>query len=403
MDSFPLPLGEPHVWVCILTARCNMACSYCIQKGMVLPSAPRRPWRNYREMEGKEWVRALNDLPVRPEHPLILTGGEPTLHKDFLEIATGLEGYSLDLTSNLAFDIEALARAMERAGKRFYSSFHTYSPEHMAPEEFLARADLLLSTGIVENPVFSFVDLEYFPQFRTEDTNRRLSAVIHGARERGIPLSVNEFRANHLGRPFSREERRTMECSSAWVNLAPDGEIYNCQYHLTQGTHSFGNIREIEKVRPLPPLGTFFLCNDFGWCDPCHENSGGGMFRDPTTGEIFRRDPDASFMAYTRWLTPGELLEAGRRFVKEGKPLEGAAFLSSGWEKSGDPTFLNDMGVALWNAGRPGEAFRCFSLSIEKGNQDPVCRKNLLNLARETGREAEALHLLARVPAVVNR
>ena len=399
MDSFPLPLREPHVWVCILTARCNMACSYCIQKGMVLPGIPRRPWRKYREMAGIEWVRALNDLPARPEHPLILTGGEPTLHRDFLEIAAGLEGYRLDLTSNLAFDIAGTARAMEKAGKRFYSSFHTYSPEHMEPKEFIRRAKLLLETGMVEHPVFSFVNLEYFPQFRTDETNARLSRMIQRARENGIPLSINEFRANHLGSPFSREGKKVMECSSAWVNIAPDGEIYNCQYHLTRAEHSFGNIREIEEVRPMPPLGTFFLCSDFGWCDPCHENSGAGIFRDPATGEVFQRDPDASFMAYTRWLTPEELLEAGRRFVKEGKALEGAAFLSAAWEKSKDPAFLNDMGVALWNADRREDAFQCLALSLQQGNPDPVCRKNFLALARETGRESEARLLLQTLPA----
>ncbi len=403
MNPFPLPLEETHVWVCILTARCNMACSYCIQKGMVLPGTPRRPWRNYDEMPGKEWVRALNDLPARPEHPLILTGGEPTLHRDFLEIATGLEGYRLDLTSNLAFDIAAAARAMERAGKRFYSSFHTYSPEHMEPGEFISRAELLLSTGMVEHPVFSFVNLEYFPQFRTDETTRRTAAMARLAREKGIPLSVNEFRANHLGSPFSREGKKAMECSSAWVNIAPDGEIYNCQYHLTRGKESFGNIREIGKVRPMPRLGTFFLCTDFGWCDPCHENSGAGMFRDPATGEVFRRDPAASFMAYTRWLTPGELREAGRRFVREGKALEGAAFLSAAWEKSKDPALLNDMGVALWNARRPGEAFQCLALSLEQGNMDPACRNNFLELAGEIGRRAEALDLLERLLTRVER
>ena len=399
MESFPLPLEEPHVWVCILTARCNMACTYCIQKGMVLPGVPRRPWRRYDEMPGKEWVRALNDLPLRPEHPLILTGGEPTLHRDFLEIATGLEGYRLDLTSNLAFDIAAAARAMEKAGKRFYSSFHTYSPEHMSPEDFLARAQLLLETGMVEHPVFSFVDLEYFPQFRTDETNARLSRVLHAALDKGIPIQRNEFRANHLGAPFSRETKKTMECSSAWVNIAPDGEIYNCQFHLTQARHSFGNITRIGEVRPLPPLGVFFTCHDFGWCDPCHENSGAGMFRDPATGKIFRRDPEASFMAYTRWLTPEELVGAGRRFVKEGKALEGAAFLSAAWEKARDPALLNDLGVALWNAGREKDAYECLALSLQQGNPDPVCKKNFLALALETGRQAEARLLLEALPA----
>jgi hypothetical protein len=106
-------------------------------------------------------------------------------------------------------------------------------------------------------------------------------------------------------------------------------------------------------------------------------------------------------MAYTRWLTPEELLEAGRRFVKEGKALEGAAFLSAAWEKSKDPVVLNDMGVALWNADRREDAFQCLALSLQQGNLDPVCRKNFLALARETGRESEARLLLEALPVGV--
>ncbi len=372
-----------------------MSCKYCIQKGMVLPNVPRRPWRKYEELPGRAWVKALNDLPVRPEHALILTGGEPTLHKDFVEIAKGLdEGYKLDLTSNLAFNIPELAREMEKAGKRFYSSFHTYNPDFMEPGEFVERAELVLKTGLVENPVFSFLNLELFPQFRNDETNNRIKKMLDLAGEKGIKICCNEFRANHMGSPFSREGRKTMECTSAWVNIAPDGWIYNCQYHLTEGRNSFGNITDPGTIRFMPRLGTFFKCDDFGWCDPCHENSGAGMFRDPVTKVVFRRDPDASFMNYTKWLTPEELTDAGRRFVKEGKPGPGAAFLAKAWGKTGDPVTLNDLGVAFWNAGKREEALDCFAASLKGGNRDPACVKNLLELAGELGLEGRARELL---------
>ncbi len=80
--SFPLPTANPHQWVVYLTARCNFSCDYCIQKGQIVPGAKRRPWSRYDELSGKNWVEALNGFKERPDHTLILTGGEPTMHRD---------------------------------------------------------------------------------------------------------------------------------------------------------------------------------------------------------------------------------------------------------------------------------------------------------------------------------
>src|SRR5690606_32614446 len=126
-----------------------------IQKPGMIPGQKRKPWGRYEELTGRQWVDALNAYPVRPEHPLILTGGEPSLHRDFYFIASHLEGYDLDLTSNLTFDIERLAREMNARGKRFKTSFHTYHPKFITPERWLEQALRLRDSGIVEAPVFS--------------------------------------------------------------------------------------------------------------------------------------------------------------------------------------------------------------------------------------------------------
>ena len=81
-----LPTSEIHVWVVYLTARCNFNCSYCIQKEVMTPDRPRKPWLRYRELSGREWVEALNALPVRPAHTLILTANVVAVRQWIREI-----------------------------------------------------------------------------------------------------------------------------------------------------------------------------------------------------------------------------------------------------------------------------------------------------------------------------
>jgi hypothetical protein len=69
--TFPLPTPAIHVWVAYLTARCNFACDYCIQKPRMIPGQRRKPWGRYQELSGRQWVDALNAFPVRRCAPSI--------------------------------------------------------------------------------------------------------------------------------------------------------------------------------------------------------------------------------------------------------------------------------------------------------------------------------------------
>src|SRR5262249_16123360 len=199
---FPLPTPEIHVWVAYLTARCNFACTYCIQKPSMVPGERRRPWGRYDELSGRQWVEALNAFPVRPEHPLILTGGEPSLHNDFAFVASRLEGYALDMTSNLTFDVAALAREMNAHGRKFATSFHTYHPKFLSPEKWLDQAERLRDSGIVERPTFSMVNLQRFPHFRDDEHDRNVRQLVELADRRGLAYQFKEFRRPPMGAPF---------------------------------------------------------------------------------------------------------------------------------------------------------------------------------------------------------
>lgn len=397
-ERFPLPIAAAHQWVVYLTARCNFACDYCIQKGRIVPGTPRRPWGRYDELPGHAWVEALNAMPVRPEHTLILTGGEPTLHRDFYEIATGLKGYRIDLTSNLSFDVDRFVRELQAAGVTFYSSFHTYHPKFMEPEEFVEKARLLRAAGVIENPVFSLLDLDRFPHFRDEEHDANIRRFVEIARARGLPFQRNEFRGNHMGAPFAHEARATMRCTSGWVNFAPNGDIYNCQYHLEAGIDCFGNVTRIAECRRLPRFGEFFACPDFGLCDPCHENSGRGAFMDGQ-GRIFRRTADDARI-YLKWMEPARIREVARRYLDEGRIDEAREALlvaagRAGEDGGGEPAVWTDLGLTLWAAGERDKALAALLHAIEEGERGDAALAAAVQLGRETGRGATVRAVLA--------
>ncbi len=401
--SFPLPTPEIHVWVAYLTARCNFACDYCIQKPKMVPGQRRKPWGRYQELTGRQWVEALNAFPVRPEHPLILTGGEPSLHKDFAFIASRLEGYELDMTSNLTFDIDALAREMRAHGKRFKTSFHTYHPKFLAPEKWLDQAERLRDSGLVEQPTFSMVNLQRFPHFRDDEHDANVRQLVRLAERRGLAYQWNEFRGTHMGEAFNRDHKYRIDCTSAWVNIDPEGNVFNCQYHLTERKNAFGNVTAIDACRPLPKMGEWFACTDFGYCDPCHENSGHGAFRDEH-GNIFRRTANDA-RVYLQWMEPAAIRAVAQRYVAQGDSAEAefALLAAIGKQKrdgTDDGETWADLGIALYENRRSKQSLAALLHAIERGATRVETVGAALVVARELGLVDHAkATILRHVPA----
>lgn len=393
-ERFPLPTTGDHVWVAYLTARCNFACDYCIQKPGMVPGQKRKPWGRYQELTGRQWVDALNAFPTRPEHPLILTGGEPSLHKDFAFIASRLEGYPLDMTSNLTFDIDAFAREMRAHGKTFKTSFHTYHPKFISPEKWLDQAERLRDSGIVEAPVFSMVQLDRFPHFRDEEFDANVQQLVQLADRRGLLYQFNEFRGTHMGAPFDRSGRQEIECTSAWVNIAPDGDVFNCQFHLTERRNSFGNVTAIDDCRPLPAMGTFFSCSDFGHCDPCHENSGHGAFRD-AEGRVFRRS-EGNDRIYLEWMEPEAIVAVARRYFSQGQFEEARHTFLAAMSKqraagqAEDFETWADLGITLYEAGQRKQSLAALLHAVQGGVTRTEIVASAMVVADELGMQERA-------------
>lgn len=84
-----------------LTYRCNESCIHCYNPGAALLPGE-RPQRQCHELSTAEWKRIMNQLAEIGVFRLSLSGGEPTLRKDFLELVAHARklGFSVVIFTN---------------------------------------------------------------------------------------------------------------------------------------------------------------------------------------------------------------------------------------------------------------------------------------------------------------
>lgn len=75
-------LRIPHNCYLILTSKCNMRCKHCY--GNYGNNVPKK------ELTGDEWIRVIEDLSKNEVFFVNISGGEPTVHPDFIRIINSL-------------------------------------------------------------------------------------------------------------------------------------------------------------------------------------------------------------------------------------------------------------------------------------------------------------------------
>lgn len=105
-----------------LNEQCNLKCVHCYR--LDLPRGG--------EMSGAEWIRILREAAEEGCMYLTISGGEPTLHRDFwaiLEEAAALRYQVTLFTNGTHIDAEAAKRIRALALKQVEVSIHGASPE----------------------------------------------------------------------------------------------------------------------------------------------------------------------------------------------------------------------------------------------------------------------------------
>ncbi len=245
-----------------LTFACNLRCSYCINHFEQFTI-------KRKTISGKDWVKALNRLVSRPDLPLTLQGGEPSLHPDFIYIINHLKPeLNIDILTNLQFDIvRFMKKVPPKRVKRDspYASIRvSYHPETMDLEALIKKTLLMLekkySIGIwaVMHPKYE----------------ERIKEAQERCRKLGIDFRLKEFLGEHNdtlhGNYLYKDAceklvKKNVQCKTTEFLTDSAGFVYRCHADLYAGIDTVGSILDPDfrienKYRP---------CDHFGHCNPC--------------------------------------------------------------------------------------------------------------------------------------
>lgn len=245
-----------------LTFRCNYRCAYCINK--------HGDFKHRAEMTGAEWVEALNRIRVDRHRmvPITFQGGEPTVHKGWLDILQGLKDeHYVDMLTNFSFDLDEFIKAVPP--ERFERDV-PYAPIRISYHPSMADYDVLLDKArkLYRLGYDVGVFVVAHPDFDIEVMRWK-------AEQLGLDFRVKEFLGWHNGRLYGHYRYpeavqgarvgKSVMCKSNELLIAPDGYIHKCHRDLYAGQNEVGHILDdnlkIEfKFRP---------CHNFGLCNEC--------------------------------------------------------------------------------------------------------------------------------------
>lgn len=125
--------ARPYVISWNLTYRCNLACEHCYLDAGGKPRVHTEAFRDRSELSTEECFRVIDEiLAFAPESLVILTGGEPLLRRDILEIVRYGHQRNLWMVvgTNGVLVTENLARVLKQEGVRGLSlSLDALDPE----------------------------------------------------------------------------------------------------------------------------------------------------------------------------------------------------------------------------------------------------------------------------------
>lgn len=234
------------------------------------------------------------------EHPvgqtLSIIGGEPTIHKDFLEIINNLEGYKLTVTTNCKSSFYKdlsnidLIRPKKSTTLRINTSYH---PAYLSAEEYLRVINIYKSKGFFVDQT-AYVNHPEVHQFDSRIDEIKKVMTVTSPPYLGFYDKRDGFHApfdeslNHPNENYEDVESARTICgisdfdafrhicgqsskSSAMcvhpsksLMIGPDGKYYNCHYKMYYDIDPVCTIKDFKTV-PDAPVN----CNHYGFCNWC--------------------------------------------------------------------------------------------------------------------------------------
>lgn len=183
-------------WNWDITYECNYRCSYCIF------------WKDYKErypsVENDRWKDIWNNIFEKYWCCHIrFSGGEPFIYPNFLDLIAILsEKHTVDVTTNLTFDMNLFLERVKPDGITLSASFH---PEFVGIDEFL---DKVLLLNKKEFP--TSVAYVAYPPHLADLERYKSTAERRGVLFKIIPF-IGEFEGKKYPDNYDSEQKKLLE------------------------------------------------------------------------------------------------------------------------------------------------------------------------------------------------
>lgn len=260
----PIVIPESYNYIAaFLTFSCNLRCSFCINDFEMKARNKKRSF-----LSGEDWVRGLNRIVSRPDLPITLQGGEPTLHKNFADIVNSINSrLNIDVLTNLRDEKIFIDNIDPRRLKRNapYASIRvSYHPEQMNLDDIVTKVLRMKNSGFsigiwgVMHP----------------SQKKKIKAAQKICQDKGIDFRTKEFLGEYDSKLYgqyryseavSKKYRKRVFCKTTELIIGPTGHVYRCTADVYENRQPIGHILDTS----FQIEDKFRDCDFFGHCNPC--------------------------------------------------------------------------------------------------------------------------------------
>ena len=267
----PITPKPDHNYVAFfLSFTCNLKCDYCINLhniGSRLDQAKRC------QMSADDWIVAANRLELRPDLPLTLQGGEPTLYPGFYQFVNDVkQEIKMDLMTNLMFDVDAFIKnvpVLRFTREAPYAAIRvSYHPGQNDIDDLIAKTIKLQQAGFR----IGLYGLEH-PDTILRD---HILATRDRCQKMGLDFRLKEFLGEHNGDMYGTfkydecvagQALKQCECRTSEIIVDPAGCVYKCHADLYSGRNPIAHILDADFNEDS--IDEFRDCSCYGTCNPC--------------------------------------------------------------------------------------------------------------------------------------
>ena len=259
MNPIKIPENFNYIGV-FLTFDCNQSCKYCINHQQKLV---RR-----KSMPAQDWVKALNRIQTRPDLPISLQGGEPTLNPIFYYLVNRIKTTTpLDLLTNLNFDPKRFMRYIPPG--RFsrtspYASIRaSFHRGQVSMFDFLDKVRTLKHRGY-DIGVWEIDHPYHHVEIKIRQGLFKLMGIDYRLKEYLGPLG-EKFLGSMKYAGACTGEYKPVTCKPSELLIGPGGYMFRCHRNLYANENNTGHILDLY----TPRLDKWRECSNYGSCNPC--------------------------------------------------------------------------------------------------------------------------------------